>query len=79
MSSSKVTPPVTVTDLVVGPIEPATNRGRSAVAYRAADSRASSAARRLIASARSARPYSASTRGVEPNVSVSTMSAPASR
>ena len=48
ISSSKVTPPVTVIALVVGPIEPATKRGRPGVEAFAAASRASSAARRLI-------------------------------
>ena len=47
-SSSKVTPPVTVIALVVGPMEPATQRGRpSAASASAAASRASSAARRV--------------------------------
>ena len=70
---------MTVIALVVGPIEPATKRSRPGVERCAAASRAISAARRLISSALSARPYSASTSGVPPNVFVSTMSAPAAR
>jgi hypothetical protein len=47
-------PPVTVIALVVGPMEPATQRGRpSAASAASAASRASSAARALIWSAES--------------------------
>ena len=61
--------------LVVGPIEPATKRSEP---NSAATSRASFAAASLISSARSWRPYSPSTSGVLPKVSVPTMSDPAS-
>ena len=75
-----MTPPVTEIVLVVGPIEPATKRGRSGGRRTAsAASRAMRAAATLISWALSSRPYSASTSGVEPKVSVSMMSAPASR
>ncbi len=64
---------------VVGPMEPATKRSRPGVEAASAASRAISAARRLISTAFPASPYSASTSGVPPKVSVSTMSAPASK
>ena len=44
----------------VGPIEPATKRGRSGVEIASQASRASCAARRLISSVCSPRPYSSS-------------------
>ena len=78
-SSEKVMPPVTEIARVVGPTEPATKRGLSGVESSRAASTASSAARRLSARASASRPYSASTSGVPPKVSVSMMSAPASR
>ncbi len=78
-SSGNVIPPVTLIAFVVGPMEPATKRGRSGVEREAATRFAISAARRLISRAESPSPYSASTIGVPPNVFVSTMSAPASK
>ncbi len=78
-SWSNVTPPVTVMALVVGPIEPATQRSRSGVENSSAACRASSAARRLSSLVWASRPYSASTIEVLPNESVSMMSAPAAR
>ncbi len=65
--------------LVVGPIEPATKRGRSAVATLSAASRAIAAAARLSSRAWACRPYSASTTEVEPKLLVSMISAPACR
>jgi hypothetical protein len=79
MSSAKPTPPVTEMARVVGPIEPATKRRRPGSSKRAHASRASAAASRLSSKACSASPYSASTSGVAPKESVSTMSAPAAR
>ena len=79
LSSSKVMPPVTEIALVVGPIAPQTKRIRPGASNSAQASRASFAASRLISNAWSARPYSPSTSGVEPNELVSTMSAPAAR
>ena len=80
VSPSKSMPPVTQIALVVGPMEPATQRGRpSAASAASAASRASSAARALIRSAWSSSPYSPSTSGVPPKVSVSVTSAPASK
>ena len=78
-SSSKVIPPVTEMVLVVGPIDPATNRGFPGVDMSSAVRRARLAASRLRRRASWARSYSANTTGVEPNVFVSIMSAPASR
>ena len=54
-------PPVTEMALVVGPIEPATKRGRLEVLAASAAARAIVPARRLISRACSASPYSAST------------------
>jgi len=59
-----------------GPMEAATKRGLVSVENSAAASRAILAAATLISKHLSARPYSANTSGVLPNVSVSTMSAP---
>jgi hypothetical protein len=78
-SSAKVMPPVTEIALVVGPIDPATNRGFAGVEASRAASTASSAANRLSVRASASSPYSASTSGVPPKVSVSIMSAPAAR
>ena len=68
-----------VGSLVVGPIEPATKRGFWGVLQASATSRASSAARLLIAKACSSSPYSASTTEAAPKVSVSITSQPTSR
>ncbi len=62
--------------LVVGPIDPATKRGRPGVENCAATSRATLQAARFNSRVRSSSPYSASTMRVEPNVSVSTTSQP---
>ena len=62
-----------------GPIEPATNRGWSAVEKSAATSRATRAAAWLISKARSAWPYSPSVTGRPPKVSVSMTSTPTAR
>ena len=78
-SRAKVTPPVTDSVLVVGPIEPATKRGLSGVAYARTAAHASSAAAWLMSRARSCRPNSARTMFVAPKVSVSMTSEPASR
>ncbi len=67
-----------VGNLVPGPMEPATQRGRSGVENSSRTAQASSAARRVSSRARSASPYSASTTEVEPKVSVSTTSQPTS-
>ena len=74
-----MTPPITLIALVVGPIEPATNRGRPGVENSPAACRASCAALLLISRALCSSSYSASTSGIEPKVSVSTMSAPAAK
>src|SRR6185437_8093004 len=58
---------------------PATQRGRSGVAYSSASRRASAAAATFSSRARSARPYSASTTENAPKVSVSMTSTPTSR
>ena len=76
---SKVTPPVTEIAGSSAPWSPppsAVRPGRSAAAHA---SRARRAAARLISRARAPSPYSASTSGVAPKVSVSTTSQPASR
>ncbi len=65
-------------NFVPGPIEPATQRGRSGEVNSSRTEQASSAAMRVSSRARSARPYSASTTEVDPNVSVSTTSQPTS-
>ena len=70
-SLSNVTPPVTDSVFVVGPIAPATKLGLSGVEYLSAASRASLAAARLISRAFSGISYSASTTPVAPNVFVS--------
>ena len=57
-------PPVTEIAFVVGPMLPATKRGRRGVLYFSRDLRESRAAAALISCTRSARPYSAST--IEP-------------
>ena len=67
-----------VGNLVPGPMEPATQRGRSGVENSSRTAQASSAAFRVRSRAWSANPYSASTTDVEPNVSVSTTSQPTS-
>src|SRR6185437_10460313 len=72
-------PPVTEIALVVGPIEPATKRGRRGVLAASAAARAIEPARRFISRACSASPYSASTTEAAPKVLVSIISAPASR
>ena len=77
MISANVIPPVTVIDLVEGPIDPATKRGRSGVENASAVSRAKRPASELISATRSCNPYSASTMSVAPKVLVSIMSAPA--
>jgi hypothetical protein len=63
----------------VGPIEPATNRGHSAVATASHASRASRAAPTLISRVLSPNPHSASRRGVDWKVHVSTTSQPTAR
>ena len=68
-----------VGNLVVGPMDPATNRGFSGVLYSSATSRASCAARRLSSKAWSSSPYSARTMEAAPNVSVSITSQPTSK
>src|SRR5208337_2986520 len=78
-SPSNVTPPVTVIAFVVGPIDPATNRGLPGVENSSAACRASTAARLFNSCAFACSPYSASTSGVPPKLLVSTMSAPASK
>src|SRR5258708_3569610 len=65
--------------LVVGPTEPATNRGLPAVLNSSAACRANSAARLFRKCASAASPYSASTMGAPPKLFVSTMSDPASK
>ncbi len=67
-----------VGNFVPGPMEPATQRGRSGVENSSRTEQASSAARRVSSRARSASPYSARTTDVEPKVSVSTTSQPTS-
>ena len=74
-----MTPPVTVIALVVGPMDPATNRGFAVVEYSAAACRASRAAVKFSSCASFCNPYSASTMGVPPNELVSTTSEPASK
>jgi len=69
---SKVTFRVTLIERVDGPIAPTTKRAP-------ATSRARRPAARVISYARSARPYSASTYGAQPNVLVDMISAPASK
>src|SRR5438105_1223909 len=60
-------------------MEPTTHRGRSGVEYPEATSLAIRAAASLSSKVRSAMPYSASTTGKAPNVSVSTASTPTSK
>src|SRR6202167_2787504 len=72
-------PPVTLMAFVVGPMEPATNRGFAGEENWSAAWRASSAAMRLSSRARAPRPYSANTTGVLPKEFVSMMSEPAWR
>ena len=72
-------PPVTEMVFVVGPMDPATKRGLSGVLAASASRLASPAASRLMRRASCCSPYSASTTDVAPKVSVSRMSAPASR
>ena len=75
-----MTPPVTVMAFVVGPIDPATNRGFAAVENSSAACRASFAGSQVqLVRVGPARPYSARDHGVPPNVLVSTISAPASK
>ena len=71
-SSSKVTPPVTVMALVVGPIEPATKRGSAAESARRPGGRGGRTAVDLVGVA--VEPVLASTSGVPPKELVSTMS-----
>ena len=78
-SCGKVTPPVTVMALVVGPIEPATKRGLAVVENSSAACRARRAAARFSSWAGPpARTRPARAR-VAPKVLVSMMSAPAAR
>ncbi len=63
----------------LGPMLPATKRGRSGVAYRSHARRASSAAARFSATTRSCSPYSRMVSRLARNVSVSTASQPTSR
>ena len=78
-SSSNVTPPVTVIALVVGPIEPATNRGRSGVENASAASRPMLGRGAVDLVRRSRKTVLGEHDRREPKVFVSTMSAPASR
>ena len=79
MSSSKVTPPVTEMALVVGPIEPATKRGRRAWRTVGRGLARDSGGGHVDLVRALAQAVLASTSGVPPKVLVSTMSAPASR
>jgi hypothetical protein len=63
----------------VGPSEPATNRGRSGVAYASAARRAICAAARLTSCVFAPSPYSSSLSREAVNESVSTTSAPAAK
>ncbi len=71
--------PVTEMARVVGPSEPQTKRGFTGESWRAQAARAIRAAAAFNSKARSARPYSPRTSGVEPKELVSTTSAPAAR